>query len=190
MGFDTIHPEQIDRRRASGARIELIDVRTPVEYREVHADIARNVPLQALDPGAVMRARNGAAEDPLYVICRSGSRAAKACDQFVAAGHNNVVCVEGGTRAWEEAGLAVVRGKKAVSLERQVRMAAGLLAAIGSGLAFWGHPYFIAIPAAVGVGLIWAGITDYCPMAMGLARMPWNQVACDQGAGCSSSKGT
>jgi rhodanese-related sulfurtransferase len=186
MHFETILPEQIDRRRENGERVELIDVRMPVEYREVHADIARNVPLESLDPDTVMQARNGAAQDPLYVICRSGSRAAKACGRFVAAGHNNVVCVEGGTCAWEEAGLAVVRGKKAVSLERQVRIAAGLLAAVGSGLAFWGHPYFIAIPAAVGMGLIWAGITDQCPMAMGLARMPWNRVSCDPQATCSS----
>ena len=35
---------------SSGHRIELIDVRTPVEFQEVHLQIARNEPLDRLDP--------------------------------------------------------------------------------------------------------------------------------------------
>jgi rhodanese-related sulfurtransferase len=34
--------------------VDLIDVRTPVEFREVHATIASNVPLETLDAGAVL----------------------------------------------------------------------------------------------------------------------------------------
>ncbi len=50
------------------------DVRTPAEYREVHVSIARNVPLDSLNPESVMQGRNGSADKPLYVICRSGNR--------------------------------------------------------------------------------------------------------------------
>ena len=53
-----------------GKKIDLIDVRTPVEYRELHVENARNVPLDQLDPAAVMNSRNGSADEPLYVICR------------------------------------------------------------------------------------------------------------------------
>ena len=114
---------------------------------------------------------------PLYVICRSGSRSKQGCDKLIAAGFTNVINVTGGTQAWDKAGFAVVRGKKAVSLERQVRIAAGSLVVAGSALGFFVHPYWIALSAFVGAGLVFAGVTDTCGMAMVLAKMPWNKVA-------------
>ncbi|MAT15758.1 MAG: sulfurtransferase [Planctomyces sp.] len=157
--------------------VELIDVRTPAEYREVHSTIARNVPLNSLDPDAVMQSRNGSAQKPLYVICRSGGRSTKACEKFVKAGYDNIVNVEGGTAAWDNAGLPVVRGKKAISLERQVRIAAGAIALAGSLAALMtGNVLYAGIPAFIGAGLLFAGITDTCGMAMMLSRMPWNQA--------------
>ena len=130
----TISPKRLAELRQSGAKVELIDVRTPIEFREVHVEIARNVPLDQLDPAAVMQARKGSSNEPLYVICRSGSRGQQACEKFLKAGFTNLVNIEGGTLACVEAGLSVVRGKKAISLERQVRIAAGLLVVIGSTL--------------------------------------------------------
>ncbi|MGA2035027.1 MAG: rhodanese-like domain-containing protein, partial [Thermoguttaceae bacterium] len=156
---------------------ELIDVRTPVEYREVAVESARNVPLDQLDPAALVGALNAAAQEPLYVVCRSGGRGRQACEKFLAAGFANVVNVEGGTLACVEAGLPVVRGKKAMSLERQVRIAAGSLVLLGALLGWFVDPAFIALSAFVGAGLIFAGITDTCGMGMILARMPWNQCS-------------
>jgi rhodanese-related sulfurtransferase len=120
-GVQTITPRELQRRRDAGELVELIDVRTPAEYREVHADIARLVPLDRLDPKGIVAARAEAGDAPLYVICRSGSRGQKAAETFLAAGFPNVINVEGGTLAWDQAGLPVVRGKKAIALERQVR---------------------------------------------------------------------
>ena len=174
MTSATITPKQLFDLHQSDKTVELIDVRTPVEYREVHVDFARNVPLDRLDAAELTAGRNGS---PLYVICRSGSRGKQACDKLIAAGYTNVVNVEGGTQAWDQAGLPVVRGKKAISLERQVRIAAGTLVLIGSALGAFVSPYWIGLAAFVGAGLIFAGVTDTCGMAMLLARMPWNQVA-------------
>jgi rhodanese-related sulfurtransferase len=171
----SISPRQLAELCGQG-EIDLIDVRTPVEFREFHATAARNVPLDRLDPAAVMRDRNGREDRPLYVICRSGSRGRQACEKFLAAGFTNVVNVEGGTLAWVECGLPVVRGKKAVSLERQVRIAAGSLVLLGVLLGWLVHPAFLGLSAFVGAGLVFAGITDTCGMGLLLARMPWNQV--------------
>lgn len=172
--MNTITPRNLADLIQSGAAVELIDVRTPVEYREVHVSCARNVPLDQLNAAHLAAGRSGS--EPLYVICRSGSRGKQACEKFLAAGFTNVVNVEGGTQAWDQAGLPVVRGKKAVSLERQVRIAAGLLVLTGSILGHFIHPYWIGLSAFVGAGLTFAGITDTCGMGMLLARMPWNQV--------------
>jgi rhodanese-related sulfurtransferase len=175
--MSTITPNRLAEKHQSGRPVDLIDVRTPVEFREVHVHGARNIPLDQLDPKAVMNGRNGQANEPLYVICRSGSRGQKACEKFHQAGFTNVMNVEGGTMACIEAGLPVVRGKKAMSLERQVRIAAGALVLLGAALAWWVHPAFVGLSAFVGAGLVFAGITDTCGMAMLLAKMPWNQVA-------------
>jgi rhodanese-related sulfurtransferase len=176
MSVSTITPRGLADFCQGGKEIDLIDVRTPVEYREVHAVGARNVPLDRLDAGAVMQARNDCRAQPLYVICRSGSRGRQACEKFLQAGFTNVINVEGGTLAWAECGLPVVRGKKAISLERQVRMAAGSLVLVGAVLGWLVHPIFIALPAFIGAGLVFSGITDTCGMGMLLARMPWNRV--------------
>ena len=175
MTIATISPKQLSDALQAGKSIELIDVRTPVEFREVHVDFARNVPLDQLNAAHIAAGRNGLSE-PLYVICRSGNRAKQACEKFVAAGDTNVVNVEGGTLAWEQAGLPVTRGKKAISLERQVRIAAGLLVLTGAVLGYFVNLNWIGLSAFVGAGLAFAGITDTCAMGMLLARMPWNQV--------------
>ncbi|MCC6508585.1 MAG: rhodanese-like domain-containing protein [Pirellulaceae bacterium] len=168
----TISPQQLLAAASTAPNPDLIDVRTPMEYREVHVEFARNVPLDQLDPQALMQSRS--TTQPLYVICKSGGRGRQACDRFHAAGYTNVMNVEGGTQACEQAGLPVVRGKKAMSLERQVRIAAGGLVLIGVGLGFV-NSLFFGISAFVGAGLMFAGITDYCGMGMMLARMPWNK---------------
>lgn len=171
----SVTPAALAERIGSGEDICLVDVRTPVEFEGVHAQGAHNVPLDAFDPAAVVRSSNG---ERVHVICHSGSRASAACERMLAAGCSNVVNVEGGTQAWEAAGLPVVRGKQTMSLERQVRIVAGLLVLVGAVLALTVNTWFALLPAFVGAGLTFAGITDTCGMGMLLARMPWNCTAC------------
>jgi rhodanese-related sulfurtransferase len=187
MSVSVISPQQLAELCQGNKKIDLIDVRTPVEFHEVHVEIARNVPLDALDPATAMQSRNGSKDEPLYLICRSGSRGRQACEKFLAAGFTNVINVEGGTLACVEVGLPVVRGKKTISLERQVRIAAGLLVLIGSLLGWLVHPVFIGLSAFVGAGLVFAGVTDTCGMGLMLARMPWNQVQ-ETGSACCAKK--
>jgi rhodanese-related sulfurtransferase len=177
MSLSTITPRQLAELCQSGKCIELIDVRTPVEFREVHLSAARNVPLDQLDPAQVMQTRSGSKEEPLYVICRSGSRGQQGCEKFLKAGFTNIINVEGGTLACIDAGLPVVRGPKAISLERQVRIAAGLMVFAGVVLGFFFHRAFLGLAGFVGVGLVFAGITDTCGMGLILAQMPWNKCA-------------
>ncbi|HVJ82219.1 MAG TPA: rhodanese-like domain-containing protein [Planctomycetia bacterium] len=174
MAVATIAPKELAARKSAGEKIELVDVRTPAEFREIHCEFARNVPLTDLDPARLMSGRT--AGETLYLICHMGSRGKMACEKLQAAGYANVVNVEGGTDAWAQAGLPVRRGKKTMSLERQVRIAAGSLVLLGVLFSYFLHPYFIGLSAFVGAGLVFAGITDTCGMGMILARMPWNQV--------------
>ena len=175
MGVNTISPAELSQRRQAGKSCELIDVRTPLEFRDVRVEFARNIPLDQLDPEAIMRAGNGNAGEPLYFICQLGGRSQQACEMFQKKGFSNVVSVEGGTKACEKTDLPLVRGKKAISLERQVRIVAGSLVLIGVVLGWQVHPAFYGLSAFIGGGLLFAGLSDTCGMGMMLARMPWNK---------------
>ncbi|TWU58664.1 Inner membrane protein YgaP [Rubripirellula tenax] len=180
--MQTIDVKQLAERQRS-APIDLIDVRTPVEFREVHAVGAVNVPLDTLDPASIVGARNGRSDQPIYLICKTGGRSSRAAQKFIDAGYENVISVDGGTGAWDQSGLPVNRGKKSISLERQVRIVAGFLTLVGALLGYFVHPALVGISAFIGAGLMFAGITDTCGMGMMLAKMPWNNCR-DTGA-CS-----
>ena len=114
-------------------------------------------------------------DDTLHLICQSGGRSAMACQKLETAGYEAVVNLEGGTSAWQAAGFPVVEGKKAMSLERQVRIAAGSLIVIGAAIGYFVHPGGFGLSAFVGAGLVFAGLTDTCAMGIMIAKMPWNQ---------------
>lgn len=184
----TISPQQLSDLLAGKQPVRLVDVRTPAEFGEVHVNIATNIPLDRLDPATVGSHVPG--EGPLYFICKSGGRSGKACEKMLAAGHTDVISIDGGTTACAAAGLPVVQGKKVMSLERQVRIAAGALVFAGVMLAAFGgtdtlRMAGLGLAGFVGAGLVFAGVTDTCGMAMLIARMPWNQAG---GAGASCSR--
>ncbi len=180
MTLQTITPEELSELLVLDTQIDLIDVRTPAEYESVHVEAAMNVPLDGLNTGALAEQRRGSSETPVYVVCQSGARSRQACEKLCEAGVV-AVSVEGGTPACERAGLVVKRGKQTLSLERQVRIGAGALVALGTLLAVVASPWFLVVPGFVGCGLIFAGLTDWCGMGMVLAKMPWNRVGCTTG---------
>jgi rhodanese-related sulfurtransferase len=155
----------------------IIDVRTPAEHEDTHIEGSRLHPLESLDPQQIKQELSG---DSCYILCRSGARATKAIEKLSASGMDNLVLIEGGIQAWEEAGLPVNKGRKMMSLERQVRIAAGFMVLLGAVLGFTVHPNWHALSGFVGAGLMFAGITDTCGMGMLIAKMPWNQ----KGGGC------
>ena len=64
---------------------------------------------------------------------------------------------------------------KVISLERQVRIAAGAIVFTGVLLARFVNFDFIWLSGFVGAGLVFAGITDFCGMGLLLAKLPWNK---------------
>src|SRR6478672_7581376 len=164
MSVPTISPSDLAQRNKTGQSCDLIDVRTPLEFRDTHVKFARNIPLDQIDPDAIMCSRNGNSGEPLYVVCQLGGRSQKACEEFHKKGFTNVVNVEGGTQACEAAGLPLVRGKKAISLERQVRIVAGFLVLSGVILGWQVHPAFYGLSGFIGAGLLFAGISNTCGM--------------------------
>jgi rhodanese-related sulfurtransferase len=164
-----ISPEQLQAKLDQG-HVKILDVRSPVEFKAVHIAGSELMPLDRLDSE---RLKSDGIER--VIVCRSGGRATKAQQQLHSSGCKLFAVLEGGIGAWEQKGLPVVCGKSAISLERQVRIAAGLLVLTSVILGTWIHPYYYGIAAFVGAGLTFAGITDWCGMGLLIARAPWNR---------------
>jgi rhodanese-related sulfurtransferase len=92
--------------RAPG--IHLLDVRTPAEFQSARIAGAVNVPLDRLDPAALLASLGAGAT--VYCVCQTGTRSQLAAAGLRAAGFTRVVHVDGGTNAWATAGLHLERG--------------------------------------------------------------------------------
>lgn len=182
MTIGTIDVNELASIAARGP-IDLIDVRTPVEFEAVHSQYAKLFPLDALDPQTIAAQRVTAADQPLYMICKMGGRSMKACEKFVANGITNVVNVTGGTDAWVAGGYPSIHGeRKVMALDRQVRIAAGSVVLLGVILSIW-FPWAVGTAAFIGAGLVFSGVTDTCTMGTVLSKMPWNRPKATCGTG-------
>jgi rhodanese-related sulfurtransferase len=181
----------------------ILDVRTYPEHDSCRLDWPHElIPLDRLDPQDFMLRRGLDREADVFILCKGGTRAKAAAEKFLSAGYPNMHVIEGGIMSCESMGVPVIGttgvapapvaaapaapARKVISLERQVRIAAGALAAAGALLALTtGVKIFAFIPLFIGGGLVFAGVTDRCGMAMMLMKAPWNKSAsCGSAAAC------
>jgi hypothetical protein len=95
---------------------------------------------------------------------------------------SDVYSLTGGIDAWKRAGLPTVVNERTAKMGvmRQVQAIIGATVLVGIALGALVHPWLYAVAAVPGAGLLMAGLTGVCPLAMVVARMPWNR-----GAGCA-----
>ena len=164
----SVSPETLHEGIAAHGK--LIDVRSAAEFAVGHIPGAINVPMEEVE------ARNAdIGEDRLVLICEAGTRASIVAG-WLAAKHP-VSVLRGGTAAWRKAGFPLVACAPCRwTLERQVRLAAGLIVLLATLLAVFISPKWIYLAMFIGAGLTIAGVTNICGMAVVLARMPWNRA--------------
>ena len=84
--------------------------------------------------------------------------------------------LSGGTAAWRNAKLPLVTCSPCRwTLERQVRLAAGLIVFVATLLSVLVSLKWVYLAMFIGAGLTFAGATNICGMAVVLAKMPWNR---------------
>ena len=160
------------QEHAREARALLLDVRGFDEFAAGHAEGAVCVPL----PDLVRRAGELPTDRLVLVMCQSGGRSAIAAERLRALGMNNIRDVQGGFSAWQQAGLPTIKQRSAISLERQVRIAAGVLVLGFSMAGLLGNRGFFYGAALVGFMLTLMGALGVCPMMSVLKLLPWNHV--------------
>lgn len=189
--YKIVSPQEVKEKKSQNSVI--LDVRTDMEHREKCLTCEHiHLPLDQIDVKDFMKKNNLDENSTLYFLCRGGTRAKQAAEKFAAEGFKNLCVIEGGIMACEAQGHEINSGKSnpenlgkycstrlpcpSISLERQVRIAAGVIAFIGSLLALTVAPAFALIPLFVGGGLVFAGITDHCGLALVLTKAPWNKI--------------
>ncbi|MEW8509072.1 MAG: rhodanese-like domain-containing protein [Candidatus Thiodiazotropha sp.] len=174
----TISPLKLYAMQSQGEKIDLLDVRTGMEYRSGHIPGAKLLTLDKISDESLVEQLGdpkGRDHASIYVTCQSGFRAQQAVAQMQATGYKNLVLVEGGSEGWEKAGLPMKRCGRIISLERQVQIAIGSLLLLKVIFGFTLHELFFLAGALIGMGLIMAGVTRWCGMARLIAMMPWNR---------------
>jgi len=89
-----------------GADVEIVDVREDGEWAEGHLPSARHIGKGVLErdiEASIERDR------PIVLYCGGGYRSALAADSIQKMGYRNVSSMDGGFRAWNEAGFPIVR---------------------------------------------------------------------------------
>jgi rhodanese-related sulfurtransferase len=149
----------------------LVDVRSSSEFASGHIPAAVNIPMDQIEG----RLGDLGENLPIVLICQAGTRARMTAELLRPCGRE-IAVLEGGTKAWIAAGLPVIASVKTRwSLERQVRLGAGLLVSVGVVLALALNPAWIYLCGFVALGLCFAGLTDICAMGIILGKMPWNR---------------
>ena len=164
--------KEVIESEKSNSTVDFINVCTPGEYKEKHIVGVRSLPLDTLENHVAELQK----KKTVYIHCRSGNRGRQAIEKLQSLGVTaELVNVEGGMLAWEEAGYEIGSHTKRLPLMQQVFVAAGILIMVGVILTHFVHENFLIIPLAVSLGLLVSGGTGWCGMALLLGRMPWNK---------------
>ena len=157
-------------RLLENGRVRLVDIREPDEVEAVRVEGAEFIPLSLARHARLAPATGNV---PVVFTCRCGRRVRRNAALLEAVAGGPAMNLAGGMIAWQRAGLPVTRGRR-VSVQRQAQALAGVLVLGGMGLCAFSH-WFILVPVIVGVGLIMAGVTGVCLMAVLLKTLPWNR---------------
>ncbi|MCB9847538.1 MAG: rhodanese-like domain-containing protein [Phycisphaeraceae bacterium] len=172
MPITDVAPELLESWMQSGDTV-LIDVREDFEHAEERIAGAVPRPLSKFDPDAIRRESGG---KRVVFHCRSGKRSLDAATRYQRDGAP-AFHLSGGIEGWKASSRQVIRSATAprIPVMRQVQITAGSLVVLSVALGAFVSPWFLALTAFVGCGLVFAGVTGWCGMAMLMAAMPWNK---------------
>lgn len=170
----TIHrakPADVFSKISAGEDVLLIDVRETSEFNALRVAGFRSLPLSQISS----KTFSIQTDHDIYLLCRSGQRAALAANRMAELGIDRTFVIDGGLNAWVKCGLPVERGPDQVwSMDRQVRFTAGLLILNGLALSTI-NANWLFLSAFVALGMVISAISDTCGMATMLRLLPWNK---------------
>lgn len=163
----------------------LIDVREADEHARERIAGARLIPLSKVTRNEVA----GLGARRVLFHCRGGRRsldAATRCASLTQSGIE-IFSVAGGIEAWRAAGLGteINASRPKLSVMQQTQLTIGAAVVVGTALGFFVNPWFLALPAFMGCGMMFAGATGTCGLATLIGMAPWNRASKCAGGSCS-----
>lgn len=108
-----LNPEQVAREIEAGALI--VDVREPEERKQASIPGSISAPRGMLefyaDPTLPYHKKEFAADRRIILHCAAGGRSALAADTLQQMGYTNVAHLDGGMKAWQDAGKPTTSGE-------------------------------------------------------------------------------
>lgn len=151
----------------------VVDVREPAEHKAEKIDGSNLLPLANVCKDSLPNWKN----KKLVLHCHGGKRSLSACQKLISEDPNlEIYNLEGGISAWSAEGCETkTSGNFFLPLDRQVQLTIGLGVFIGSILGYLVSPIFFLLCGFFGAGLIFAGLSGYCSLAILMSKMPWNK---------------
>lgn len=169
MTITLCSPTEAQKLREQG--LLMIDIRSPAEFNRQHIAQAQLIASEDLLTKAdALRQHPG-----VIFYCSSGMRTKHQQALLAQLNHPHSYILAGGLRAWRKAGLPVVKDHAMLPIMQQVQFVTGLFVTLGVSLGFLLNSSFLLLALVVGVGLMFAGLTGFCGLAIVLMKMPWNK---------------
>lgn len=183
MQNTNIEPSAAQALLVEGSAV-LVDVREPDEHRHERIPGAVSLPLSSFQPESLRRF----AGKQVILHCKGGARSADAQRMAASAGIE-ARSLSGGIEAWKAAGQPTQKekGSHGISVMRQTQIVIGAGVLAGTLAGAFIHPACLIVSAIFGTGLIVAGSTGTCGLAVALSWMPWNRSK-EAASSCSTGR--
>lgn len=157
------------RDMLSNHNVILIDIRSGSEYDTEHIDGALNISVDNLD-------KFDFSDKEVIFYCFSGMRTKNNTSALGKLKAQNHYIIDGGITDWKKLGYPTIRKiKSSIPLIQQVHIAISLILLISLILIMSISNWFLLIILFMALGLMFAGLTGSCGMALLLSKMPWNK---------------
>ena len=184
MTVQTINPQELARHINLGHHVLLLDVSPQDEFENGHIAGALMHPLELFDAeGTVQKIRLAYPNLPtIYITGDSNNRCVEAYHDLEAIGYEYIKIVEGGTQAWQEAGLPMECLKEILpfdkmNISQQMQIVMGSIVTLGTLLGTFVNTGFLAICLLAGVGFAYEGLFGTDHLKQMISRMSWNKEA-------------
>ncbi len=157
----------------------IIDVREPFEHHSVKINGAILMPSSDFHPTKIP-VNSG---QKMIFHCKSGRRSVAVLSKL---NNSEYLNLDGGIDAWIAAGFPVIKAEKqCIPLDRQVQITIGMVLVLAFFLTYFLNIHFAFMPLIIGCGLVFAGLSGFCGLAIVLAKAPWNRQICNVKSNCS-----
>ncbi|MED7818535.1 MULTISPECIES: rhodanese-like domain-containing protein [unclassified Francisella] len=151
-------------------KVRLVDIRTPHEHKRECIDCAENILVEDIYDA------NIDSDEVVVLHCQSGNRTNQAAEKVAGLTAKKIYLLDGGINAWKQHKQPTQKNvKEPLPIMRQVQIIVGFMVLLGVVLSFTVSQYFAILSGFFGAGLLFAGLSGTCGLAIMLEFLPYNK---------------